>query len=94
MGSQIQWQAPLLSALLFKTFPYFQYFRILANAANFCKTFLINFMSDKSDNWAGEYLLGPMFHQQRYRPSGFKIQNYQCKINMENIGMPYVHFKE
>ena len=23
----------------------------------------------------------------------YKIQNYQCKRNMENLGMLYVHFK-
>ena len=32
----------------------------------YAKHCLINFMSDKSDNWVGEYTLGPMFHQQRY----------------------------
>ena len=44
MGSQIRQQGPLLSALLFKAFPYFQCFRNLANAANSCKTLLDKFL--------------------------------------------------
>ena len=40
MGSHIRRCGQLLSAFLFKAFPYFQYFRNLANAANFCKTLL------------------------------------------------------
>ena len=43
------------NTLLFEAFRYFQCFRILANTANFCR---INFMSDKFDNWAGEYHRG------------------------------------
>ena len=43
MGSQIRRQGPLLSALPFKAFLYFQCFRILANVANFCKTLLDKF---------------------------------------------------
>ena len=43
MGSQIRRQGPILSAILFKAFPYFQCFRILSNAANFCKTLLDKF---------------------------------------------------
>ena len=35
---------------------------------------LINFMSDKSYIWAGDYHWGPLVHQQKYRTSGFKIQ--------------------
>ena len=40
MGSQIrrQGQLHLLNAILIEAFPYFQRFRILANAENFCKT--------------------------------------------------------
>ena len=36
--------------------------------------YLLNFMSDKSENWASEYLRGLMFQQHKHRPIGFKIQ--------------------
>ena len=37
-------------------------------------------MSDKSDNWAGEYRQGPLLYQYRHKSSGGKIQykNRRC----------------
>ena len=51
MGSKIRRQGSLLTALLFNAFPYFQCFRVLANAANFCKAVkgILNQMSLKDN---------------------------------------------
>ena len=68
MGSQIRRQGQLIRAILFQGFPYFS---VLTNAA-------MIFMSDKSDKWADENHRGLPVHQQKHRPSVFKIQNNQC----------------
>ena len=42
-------------------------------------------MQNKSDNWAGDYPRGPMVHQQRHRPNGFKRQVYPYWNNIKTI---------
>ena len=79
-GSQIRRQGPILSAILFKAFRIFSVFEFYQMQQIYIKHCQINFMSDKSYNWTGEYPRGPMFHQQRYTPSFFKIQNYQSFV--------------
>ena len=74
-SKQIEMGGQKLSVLLFEAFTYFQCFRILANALNFCQTLFDKFHVRLT---TGEYPRGSMFHQQRHRPSGCKIQNYHC----------------
>ena len=47
-------------------------------------------MPDKSDNWAGEYIRGSLYHKRRHRPSGSKIQLYQCSESMVNFYISYM----
>ena len=59
-----------------ESFPYSQCFIISTKAANFCKTLFEKLMWDKSDNWAGEYHLGPLVHNQVV--SKYKFSNVEC----------------
>ena len=57
---------------------------------------LINFVSDKG-GVKTEQPGASLVDQQRQRPSEFKftnIKNYKSYINIENLGMLYVYFKE
>ena len=78
MGSQIQQQRQLLSAIHFEAFPYCHCFRILTSAKNFRKTLFDKFHV-KSEDWAGEY---PRGHDS---PAEISIQWFQnTKFSLMN----------